>query len=347
MPICKLQRILVTGGAGFIGSCLVRHLIRHTPHQVFNMDCLTYAGNLSSLEEVVESDRYTFERADIADREAVSRILAKFRPGLVMNLAAQSHVDRSITGASPFIDTNIVGTYALLDECLAYWKGLDKAAKDNFRFLHVSTDEVYGSLGDTGQFNESSPYDPRSPYSASKAAADHLVRAWHHTYGLPVLLTHCSNNYGPFQYPEKLIPRMIINALSEQDMPVYGDGGNVRDWIFVKDHVEALLDVVQKGTPGVSYNIGAGREERNIDMVRAICRILDTLRPRLSGGLHEDLITFVTDRPGHDYRYAINPARINALGWHAGTEFAQGLEATVRWYLEHEEWWRPLLDEAR
>jgi dTDP-glucose 4,6-dehydratase len=332
------RKFLVTGGAGFIGSALVRHLIERTEHSVLVVDKLTYAGNLDSLSTVENSPRYQFVQADIVDAISIKGILENYAPDVVIHLAAESHVDRSIDGPASFIQTNIVGTYTLLQESLAYWKKLPLGRKEHFRFHHVSTDEVFGTLGSTGYFNEKTPYDPRSPYSSSKAASDHLVNAWHHTYGLPVVLSNCSNNYGPCQFPEKLIPLMTINALEGKPLPVYGTGQNVRDWLYVEDHVRALLLVATQGIPGQSYCVGGSSEKTNIEVVTAICDVLDRLCP----GDHErrSLITFVPDRPGHDHRYAIDASKITSdLGWTPEESFETGLEKTVRWYLENRTWW--------
>jgi dTDP-glucose 4,6-dehydratase len=332
-------RFLVTGGAGFIGSAVVRKLIGETEHRVCVVDKLTYAGNLASLAPVAGSNRYRFERADIGDGEAMRAIFADFDPDIVMHLAAESHVDRSIDGPSAFIDTNIVGTFTLLQEALRHWRGLVAARKAAFRFHHISTDEVFGSLGAEGFFREDTAYQPNSPYSASKAASDHLVRAWHHTYGLPTLMTNCSNNYGPYHFPEKLIPLMIINALEGKPLPVYGNGQNVRDWLYVDDHADALLLVAQTGKVGETYNIGGHNEMSNIDVVKSICALLDELRPDPAGP-HERLITYVTDRPGHDARYAIDAGKIEReLGWTPKESFASGLRRTVEWYLDNPGWW--------
>ena len=337
------MKIVVTGGAGFIGSALVRHLIGHTDHEVLVVDKLTYAGNLASLAGVQNHPRYRFSRTDICDRAAIADIFSSFDPDAVMHLAAESHVDRSIDGPAEFIDTNIVGTYVLLEAALAHWRKLGKRAQD-FRFHHVSTDEVYGALTDEGCFTEETRYDPRSPYSATKAASDHLVRAWSHTYGFPILLTNCSNNYGPHQFPEKLIPLTIIKGLAGEPMPVYGQGLNVRDWLFVDDHAQALTLVLERGRVGETYNIGGDAERRNVDVVGAICDAMDGLRQRPNGSPHRELITFVPDRPGHDFRYAIDFAKLNAeLGWSPRHTFESGLRATVKWYIENRAWWEPLL----
>ncbi|WBU53463.1 dTDP-glucose 4,6-dehydratase [Paracoccus sp. SCSIO 75233] len=334
------MKILITGGAGFIGSAVVRHAIR-TGHEVVNLDALTYAANLANVASVSNAPGYSFEQADIRDRAALDRILATHRPDAVMHLAAESHVDRSIDGPGAFIETNINGTYNLLEAARSYWAAEGKP--DSFRFHHVSTDEVFGSLGEDGQFTEETPYDPRSPYSASKAASDHLVRAWHETYGLPVVLSNCSNNYGPFHFPEKLVPVVILKALAGEPIPVYGDGGNIRDWLYVEDHADALLTVLESGQLGRSYNIGGENEAKNIDLVRTICAHMDALRP--AGAPHANLITFVADRPGHDRRYAIDPTRIREeLGWRPSVTVEEGLRRTVEWYLDNEDWWRPLLD---
>ncbi len=339
------MRILITGGAGFIGSALVRRLIEHTEHEVLVFDKLTYAGSLSSLAPVVASGRYSFVQADICDAGAVSEALQSFRPDVIAHLAAESHVDRSIDGPSAFIHTNVVGTFVMLDETLRYWRALPAPARARFRFHHISTDEVFGSLGDEGFFTESTPYDPRSPYSASKAGSDHLVRAWGHTYGLPILVTNCSNNYGPYHFPEKLIPLIIIRALNREPLPVYGDGSNVRDWLFVDDHARALQAVFENGQPGETYNVGGNSERKNIEVVRAICSILDELRPRSDGRSYTEQITYVTDRPGHDHRYAIDASKIcTDLGWRPSVTFEQGIEKTVAWYLENQPWWLDILN---
>lgn len=339
------MRVLVTGGAGFIGATLVRHLIEETEHEVLNLDKLTYAGVLGSLAPVENSPRYRFVRGDIADATLVGQLLADFQPDIIAHLAAESHVDRSIDGPDQFIQTNIVGTFTLLQQALIHWTNLPDNRKAQFRFHHVSTDEVYGSLGDEGYFTETTPYDPRSPYSSSKAASDHLVRAWHHTYGLPVLITNCSNNYGPYHFPEKLIPLVIIRALAGEPLPVYGNGSNIRDWLFVEDHARALTTVFEKGTPGETYNIGGNAERRNIDVVHTICASLDKLRPRADGLPYAEQISFVTDRPGHDQRYAIDASKIRReLGWEPQVRFEDGIEQTVKWYLDRQDWWQPILD---
>ena len=339
------MRVLVTGGAGFIGSAVCRHLIGETDHSVVNLDKLTYAGSLSSLAAVANSGRYRFIQADICDARAVAEAFSAFRPQVVVHLAAESHVDRSIDGPAAFIQTNLVGTFTLLDQALHYWRGLPDAEKAGFRFHHVSTDEVFGSLGDEGAFNESTPYDPRSPYSASKAGSDHLVRAWGHTYGLPVLITNCSNNYGPFHFPEKLIPLTIIRALSGQTLPVYGDGANVRDWLFVEDHARALQAVFEQAAPGGTYAIGGGAERTNVEVVRVICANLDRVRPRGDGRSYAEQIAYVADRPGHDRRYAIDASKMQAeLGWRPAVTFETGIEMTVSWYLENGDWWQAILD---
>ncbi|MFP1644208.1 dTDP-glucose 4,6-dehydratase [Pontitalea aquivivens] len=336
------MKILVTGGAGFIGSAVVRLAVARG-HAVVNLDALTYAACLDNVAGVADSPLYAFERADIRDRAALDRILATHRPDAIMHLAAESHVDRSIDGPGDFIQTNVVGTYNLLEAARAYW--VAQGRPEAFRFHHISTDEVFGSLPDDPavKFTEDTPYDPRSPYSASKASSDHLVRAWHETYGLPVVLTNCSNNYGPCHFPEKLIPVVILNALAGKPLPIYGTGANIRDWLYVEDHADALLLVLEQGRIGRSYNIGGENERSNLDLVRSLCAILDDLRPRASGS-HADQITFVADRPGHDARYAIDPTRIRTeLGWRPSVTVEQGLRRTVQWYLDNESWWRPLL----
>jgi dTDP-glucose 4,6-dehydratase len=338
------MRIFVTGGAGFIGSALVRHLIENTTHEVLNFDKLTYAGTLSTVERVASSNRYRFVQGDICDAEAVRAAIVEFKPEIVTHLAAESHVDRSIDGPGAFVQTNVVGTYTMLAEARAYWAGLDDKARAAFRFHHISTDEVYGSLGDTGLFTEDTPYDPRSPYSASKAGSDHLVQAWGHTYGLPVLITNCSNNYGPYHFPEKLIPLMIAKALAGEPLPVYGKGDQVRDWLYVEDHVRALQAVFERGSVGRTYNVGGHNEKQNIEVVHTLCAILDRLRPRDDGRSYAEQITSVADRPGHDKRYAIDASRINdELGWRPQETFETGIEKTIRWYLDNEAWWRPLV----
>ncbi len=335
------MRVIVTGGAGFIGSAVCRHLIKDTEAEVINIDKLTYAGNLNSLRSVNGDSRYRFVKADICDERAIEQIFKEMRPDAVLHLAAESHVDRSITGSRSFIETNIHGTYTMLESARRYWSGLTGATKDTFRFLHVSTDEVYGSLGPEGLFSETTPYDPSSPYSASKASSDHLAIAWHRTYGLPVIVSNCSNNYGPFQFPEKLIPLMILNALDGKPLPVYGNGSNVRDWLHVEDHAKALDLILRKGRPGETYNVGGRNERSNLEVVRAICRVLDDVNPR--GGPHERYVTYVTDRPGHDHRYAIDASKLeNELGWRARETFVSGISKTVQWYLENEWWWSPL-----
>ena len=332
------MKLLVTGGAGFIGSAVVRQAVA-AGHAVVNVDCLTYAACLENVASVAANPLYAFEQVDIRDADALARVFVAHRPDAVMHLAAESHVDRSIDGPGAFIDTNVRGTYTLLEAARAYWQG--QGRPESFRFHHISTDEVFGSLGPEGQFTEETPYDPRSPYSASKAASDHLVRAWHHTYGLPVVLSNCSNNYGPFHFPEKLIPVVILNALAGRPVPVYGQGLNVRDWLYVEDHAAALLMVLEKGAVGRSYNIGGENEATNIDLVRKICAILDRKRP--DAAPHARLIEFVTDRPGHDLRYAIDATRIRSeLGWQPSVTLDEGLERTVDWYLANESWWRPL-----
>lgn len=332
------MKILVTGGAGFIGSAVVRLAVSRG-HEIVNLDALTYAGCLANIASVADSPLYAFEQVDIRDRAALEAVFTRHAPDAVMHLAAESHVDRSIDGPGDFVETNITGTYNMLEAARSYWVGAGKP--ETFRFHHISTDEVFGSLGDDGLFTEETPYDPRSPYSASKAASDHLVRAWHETFGLPVVLTNCSNNYGPFHFPEKLVPVVILNALAGKDIPVYGEGLNVRDWLFVEDHADALLLVLEKGALGRSYNIGGENEARNIDLVRSICAILDRTRPKDSG--YADQITYVQDRAGHDLRYAIDPSRIrDELGWRPSVTLEQGLERTVQWYLDNEDWWRAL-----
>ncbi len=339
------SKIMVTGGAGFIGGAVCRRLVSVEGRQVVNFDKLTYAACLASLAEIERSDRYAFIRGDVADRAAVRAALRTHQPDAVMHLAAETHVDRSIDSAEPFIQTNIVGTFVLIEEALAYWRGLPAARAKVFRFLHISTDEVYGSLGETGHFTETTPYDPRSPYSASKASADHLVSAWGHTYGLPVVISNCSNNYGPYHFPEKLIPLTILNALEGKPLPVYGDGGQVRDWLHVEDHAHALSLMLTRGRPGRSYNVGGRAERTNLQVVRTICDLLDDVAPPLPTGPRRNLISFVADRPGHDRRYAIDSSRAEAeLGWRQETDFQTGLRATVDWYLNRQDWWGPLRD---
>jgi dTDP-glucose 4,6-dehydratase len=340
-------RILVTGGAGFIGSALVRHLIANTSHSVLNVDKLTYAGDLRSLATVSDNPRYRFLKADICDAGAMRQALEDFRPDVVTHLAAESHVDRSIDGPADFIETNIVGTFVLLSQVLDYWRGLPSAAQSQFRFHHISTDEVFGSLGAEGFFTEKTAYDPRSPYSASKASSDHLVRAWRHTYGLPVLVTNCSNNYGPYHFPEKLIPLMIIKCLAGEPLPVYGKGANVRDWLYVDDHARALTRVFEAGRPGETYIIGGRAEQTNIAVVQRICECLDRVRPRVDGRPYQEQISYVADRPGHDHRYAIDPSKLEReLGWTATESFETGIEKTVQWYLDNEAWWRPIFERS-
>lgn len=333
------MKILISGGAGFIGSAVIRHIIRNTQDSVVNLDKLTYAGNLSSLAECAQSDCYSFKQADICDREAVDALLQKHQPDAVMHLAAESHVDRSISGPADFVQTNLVGTYTLLEAVRAYWLGLGADKRSAFRFHHISTDEVYGDLeGVDDLFTESTQYAPSSPYSATKAGADHLVRAWHRTYGLPVLVTNCSNNYGPYHFPEKLIPLVILNALAGKPLPVYGKGDQVRDWLYVEDHARALYEVVTRGVPGETYNIGGHNEKRNIEVVESLCALLDEMRP-LPGRNYRDQIAFVQDRPGHDRRYAIDAGKIKLeLGWTPRETFESGLRNTVEWYLANSEW---------
>ena len=343
-----MKTILVTGGAGFIGSAVVRHIIQDTPYHVVNLDKLTYAGNLESLNSVSDSPRYQFEQADICDRSAMERIFAQYRPDFVMHLAAESHVDRSIDGPAAFIETNIIGTYTLLEAARNYWNVLEPQAKAAFRFHHISTDEVYGDLeGPDSLFTETTPYAPSSPYSASKASSDHLVRAWRRTYGLPTLITNCSNNYGPFHFPEKLIPLMILNALAGKPLPVYGKGEQIRDWLYVEDHARALVKVATEGAVGETYNIGGHNERKNIDVVHTLCDLLEELVPNKPAGVahYRDLITYVADRPGHDLRYAIDASKIaHDLGWVPQETFESGIRKTVIWYLENETWWRRVQD---
>ena len=337
------MRILVTGGAGFIGSALVRHLVGDLGAEVLTVDKLTYAGNLASLRVVENAPNHRFLKADICDRVAMNEAFSTFKPDLVMHLAAESHVDRSITGSADFIQTNVVGTFTLLEAARQYWNTLEGEAKQSFRFLHVSTDEVYGSLGDDGLFEEETAYDPSSPYSASKAASDHLAIAWYRTYGLPVVVSNCSNNYGPYHFPEKLIPLVILNALEGKPLPIYGNGANIRDWLYVEDHARALYLVATRGRLGEKYNIGGRNERRNIDVVQSICALMDEMHPTTAP--HARLITYVTDRPGHDARYAIDATKLETeLGWKAQENFDTGIAKTVRWYLENDWWWRPLRD---
>ena len=340
------RRILVTGGAGFIGSAVVRLLVSEG-HEVANIDKLTYSGNLASLRDVESAPNYRFYHADICDQPTMSRILDEEQPDGIMHLAAESHVDRSIDGPAEFVETNIIGTFHLLNAALGYWRGLGDDARRSFRFHQISTDEVYGQLDlDGGIFTEETPYAPSSPYSASKAAADHFVRAWHTTYGLPIVVSNCSNNYGPYHFPEKLIPLTILNAIHEQELPVYGQGRNVRDWLHVEDHARALKLIFTEGRIGASYNVGARSERNNLSVVETICAVLDRKRPREGGGSHRELIRFVADRPGHDLRYAIDPSRIEReLGWSAWESFESGIEKTIDWYLANDWWWRPIRDE--
>lgn len=339
------NRVIVTGGAGFIGSALIRYLIKETACEVVNLDKLTYAGNLESLKEIDDSPHYHFARLDICDSQGVAKLFGEFKPDSVMHLAAESHVDRSIDNPLEFVRTNVLGTANLLNCALNYWKSLDSAGKENFRFQHISTDEVYGSLGSEGFFKETTPYDPKSPYSASKASSDHLVRAWGHTFGLPVLLSNCSNNYGPYHFPEKLIPLIILNALDGKKLPIYGKGDNIRDWLYVEDHAKALWLINQKGRTGETYNIGGHNERTNLEVVQTVCRILDEIRPKESGS-YADQITFVTDRPGHDRRYAIDADKLrNELGWKPEQNFDTGIRLTVEWYLHNSWWWKKIRDQ--
>ncbi|WP_417705054.1 dTDP-glucose 4,6-dehydratase [Rheinheimera aquimaris] len=342
------MKVLVTGGAGFIGSAVVRHIITNTQASVVNVDKLTYAGNLASLETVAGSSRYAFEQVDVCHRQELERVFNQHQPDVVMHLAAESHVDRSIDGPAAFIETNIVGTYTLLEAARSYWSALPAERKTAFRFHHISTDEVFGDLhGTEALFTETTPYAPSSPYSASKASSDHLVRAWHRTYGLPVLITNCSNNYGPYHFPEKLIPLMILNALAGKPLPVYGKGNQIRDWLYVEDHARALYKVVKEGVVGETYNIGGHNEKQNIEVVRTLCHLLEELAPQKPAGVqhYEDLITYVTDRPGHDLRYAIDAGKIEReLGWAPEETFDSGLRKTVQWFLANQTWWRAVLD---
>ena len=335
------MNILVTGGAGFIGSAVCRYLIEKTPHQVINVDKLTYAANLNSLASIADDPRYTFIKTDIVDRSAMDAVFEAHSPSAVMHLAAESHVDRSLSGSDEFIQTNIVGTQTLLEAARAYWSKLSEDDRKDFRFLHVSTDEVYGSLGPDGLFSETTPYDPSSPYAASKAAADHLVSAWHRSYGLPAIISNCSNNYGPYHFPEKLIPLMILNALEGKALPVYGDGSNVRDWLFVEDHAAALYTIVTTGLPGQKYNVGGNCERSNLDVVHGICDTLDAMQPAAMP--RRELIEFVADRPGHDLRYAIDATKLECeLGWRPNVDFEAGLARTIDWYVNNKDWWSPL-----
>lgn len=341
------MKILVTGGAGFIGSAVIRLIIEHSEHHVLNFDKLTYAGNLESLQAISDSNRYQFVQADICDAAAVASAFEQYQPDVIMHLAAESHVDRSIDGPAAFIESNVIGTYTLLEAARQYWASLPAERKSVFRFHHISTDEVYGSLGDSGLFREDSRYEPNSPYSASKASSDHLVRAWQATFGLPTLITNCSNNYGPYHFPEKLIPLTILNALAGKPLPVYGDGKQIRDWLYVEDHARALLQVACTGAVGETYNIGGHNEKKNIDVVHAICAALEKLAPEKPNGVQQyaELITFVADRPGHDVRYAIDAGKIEReLGWSPLETFETGLEKTVRWYLDNEAWWSRVQD---
>jgi dTDP-glucose 4,6-dehydratase len=344
MTPTSARKAIVTGGAGFIGSAVVRHLTRDLGWNVVVIDKFTYAGHRASLESVQNLPNFRLVEADICDAAKMNDVISGFGPDIIMHLAAETHVDRSIDGPADFISTNIVGTYTLLEAALAYWRRLAPAQADQFRFHHISTDEVYGALGETGSFVETTPYDPRSPYSASKAASDHLVKAWGHTYGLPVVVSNCSNNYGPHQFPEKLMPLIIIKGLAEEALPVYGKGWNVRDWLYVDDHAQALALIADEGRPGETYNVGGDAERRNIDVVHAICGALDKLAPRAGGRPHSELIAYVADRPGHDHRYAIDFSKLRTeLGWTPQESFESGLKRTVRWYLDNRAWWEPLV----
>lgn len=341
----SMKKVIVTGGAGFIGSALVRYLIRQTDCKVVNLDKLTYAGNLTSLKEIEVSPRYHFKKIDICDTEDVTSLFNEFVPDTIMHLAAESHVDRSIDDPLCFVRTNVLGTANLLQCALEYWRHLPEKKKDLFRFQHISTDEVYGSLGTEGFFTESTPYDPKSPYSASKASSDHIVRAWGNTFKLPVLISNCSNNYGPYHFPEKLIPLVILNALSGKPLPIYGKGDNIRDWLYVEDHVKALWLINRKGIPGETYNIGGHNERTNLEVVETVCRVLDELNPKLSGSYAEQIV-FVADRPGHDQRYAIDAEKLRReLGWVPEEDFDSGIRKTVKWYLENDWWWRPIREQ--
>lgn len=345
------MKVIVTGGAGFIGSALVRYLINTDQAEVWNLDKLTYAGNLETLSEIQDSSKYHFVQADICDKETVDSLITEVQPDAIMHLAAESHVDRSIDGPGAFIQTNIVGTYNMLDCVYRYWQGLTEEKQAGFRFHHISTDEVYGSLSAEGLFEETTPYDPRSPYSASKASSDHLVMAWFHTYGLPVVITNCSNNYGPYHFPEKLIPLVTLNAIDGKELPIYGKGDNIRDWLYVDDHAKALWLAVTKGVPGETYNVGGSNERTNLEVVETICDVLDEIKPMSkedgSSGSYRDLITFVKDRPGHDKRYAIDSTKIqNELGWKAEENFDTGIRKTIQWYVDNQWWWGPIREKT-
>lgn len=339
-----MKTVIVTGGAGFIGSNLVRYIISNTDWKVINVDKLTYAGNLESLRDIEDNSKYTFEKVDVCDKENIARIFLKYKPDAVMHLAAESHVDRSIDGPAEFVNTNIFGTYNLLENARSYWQSQESEKKNAFRFLHISTDEVFGSLGAGGYFTEETPYDPSSPYSASKASSDHLVRAWHRTFGFPTLITNCSNNYGPYQFPEKLIPVVLLNALNGRPIPVYGKGENIRDWLYVEDHVQALLKVLEFGNPGETYNIGGHNERTNLQVIETICKMMNVLKPD-KNIKYNSLINFVKDRPGHDMRYAIDPTKIkNDLGWKPEVQFEEGIRKTVKWYLDNKSWYENILN---
>lgn len=338
--VSQSLRVLVTGGAGFIGSALIRHLINNTEHQILNVDALTYAGNLSSLAIVEESDRYRFKQADICDDQIIAELIEEFRPNIITHLAAESHVDRSIDGPAEFIRTNLVGTFSMLNASNNYWRALGPEEQERFRFHHISTDEVFGALGEEGYFSEDTAYDPRSPYSASKAGSDHLVQAWYHTYGLPVVITNCSNNYGPYHFPEKLIPLIIIKCMAGEDLPVYGKGDNIRDWLFVDDHVRALQAVFERGRVGESYMVGGRSEKTNLEVVHTICDTLDRIKGRDDGKSYRTQIKHVADRPGHDFRYAIDARKLETeLGWKPLESFESGMTKTIMWYLENQNWW--------